>query len=789
MRDRSMIKWFNEITMNDLALVGGKNASLGEMITNLRSVNVRVPMGFALTTHAYEYFLEKNHLNDAIKQSLEQLDPHDIAALTDVATSIKRLIKAATFDSIIQEQIARCYEQLKSNRANFRVAVRSSASAEDLPSASFAGQQDTYLHVGSFHELMIRIKDVYASLFGERAIAYRSHHQFNHTDVLISVGIQEMVYSDHGASGVMFTIDPESGFRDAIFINAAYGLGEGVVSGAVNPDEFMIHKPALLADRLVMLNKKMGAKAKKFVFSEDEKNKSVIEVPVPYDTANEFSLTEQDLKELAHAAMVIEHHYDRPMDIEWAKDGNDGQIFILQARPETVHSNANKKTATIHQLDERGVVLASGRAVGKNIGQGRARVLKNLEDACDFAHGDILVTDMTDPNWEPIMQKASAIVTNRGGRTCHAAIIARELGLAAVVGCNDATKTIAPNTLITVSCAEGDTGYIYQGLLKVSHHHQTITVADAPVPLMLIAANPSRAFGYASLPHRGIGLARLEFIIAHSIGVHPNALLQFDSLPAELKQTIAQRIKGYKTPTEFYVHTLASGVASLAAVAHPHPIIVRMSDFKTNEYEELLGGHLFEHKENNPMIGFRGAARYISDSFKDAFRLECQALKRAREQFGFSNIQIMIPFVRTLQEAEAVVRLLDEFGLARGRHDLKLIMMCEVPSNVILAQEFLEFFDGFSIGSNDLTQLTLGIDRDSHVVAGQFNESDPAVLKMLEIAIAACKKSNKYIGICGQGPSDDINLARWLIAKGIDSISLTPDTIAYVHEALCLEKS
>lgn len=777
------IRWFDEVTMKDLALVGGKNASLGEMIKNLGASHVRVPNGFALTTCAYEHFLVENNIRDKIFSLLSSLDPHDLSQLGNVAQLIKKTITDANFDRETIEAIRTFYESLRKGRENFRVAVRSSASAEDLPSASFAGQQDTYLHVSNFDELMTRIKDVYASLFGERAIAYRAHNGFHHDDVLISVGVQEMVNSDSGVSGVMFSLDPESGFRDCVFINASYGLGESVVSGAVNPDEFMIYKPALKHERVVVLNKKLGSKAKKLVFSPDS-TKSIIEVAVEQSRANNFCLVENDLKELANYALAIEQHYQRPMDIEWAKDGITNEIFILQARPETVHSNANRNIRDVFTLEQGGLLLCDGRAVGKRVGQGRARVLKSIDEAHDFHNGDVLVTDMTDPNWEPIMQKASAIVTNRGGRTCHAAIIARELGIAAVVGCNDATTKIRDLKNVTVSCINGDTGQIFDGLLKITNKQQAITEGKSPVPLMLIAANPSRAFGYHSLPHHGIGLARLEFIIANSIGVHPNAILQIDQMPSDIRSSISTRCKNFLSPVEFYVETLATGIASLAAVAHPHPIIVRLSDFKTNEYEELLGGRHFEQKENNPMIGFRGAARYISDSFREAFKLECLALKRARLEYGFANIQVMVPFVRTLHEAESVIAGLSENGLTRGENGLKIIMMCEVPSNVILANEFLDHFDGFSIGSNDLTQLTLGVDRDSHLVAGQFSESDGAVLKMLEQAIKACKSRGKYIGICGQGPSDDINLARWLINKGIDSISLTPDTIAEVHAAL-----
>lgn len=783
MTSTPFFRWFDEVTLTDLPLVGGKNASLGEMIRNLSASSIKVPRGFAVTTKAYEHFLRSNNLADAIFAPLRTLNTHDLAALRESASKIRAAITGAPFSDDMITMLRSYYEELRKGRREFRVAIRSSASAEDLPNASFAGQQDTFLHVATFDAVLARIKDVYASLFTDRAIAYRAHHNFQHNDVQISVGIQEMVMSDQGTSGVMFSIDPESGFHDAIFINASYGLGEAVVSGAVNPDEFMIYKPALKKDKLVILNSKIGTKAKKLVYAPTHA-RQLAEVDVDSSDASRFCLSADDLKTLAHCAVTIESHYQRPMDIEWAQDGTTKDIFILQARPETVHSSKQKSVAETFHLLEQGTLLCEGRAVGKRIGQGRVRNLKSIEEALNFERGDVLVTDMTDPNWEPVMQKASAIVTNRGGRTCHAAIIARELGIAAVVGCHDATRAILDGSHVTVSCANGDTGQIFKGLLKIGKRERTFSAHTNTLPLMLIAANPSRALNYYTLPHQGIGLARLEFIIAHSIGIHPNALLQLNEMPMTIRNEIEKRIAHSSSPEHFYIDNLAMGIASLAAVAHPHPIIVRFSDFKTNEYEELLGGSLFEHKENNPMLGFRGAGRYIAPQFSEAFGLECVALKKAREEFGFTNIQAMVPFVRTLREAETVITLLNNHGLTRGERDLKIIMMCEIPSNVILADEFLTFFDGFSIGSNDLTQLTLGVDRDSHLVANQFSERDPAVLKMLEMAISACKRHNKYVGICGQGPSDDLNLARWLISKGIDSISLTPDTIADVHLAL-----
>lgn len=774
-----LIKWFDEVSNHDIALVGGKNASLGEMISQLKSAALPVPFGFALTTAAYTQFLNKNGLEKVIFNQLDALDPENLSQLELCSSNIKSLIKKANFDDETTAAIKKAYEQLLNGRKNIRVAVRSSASAEDLPHASFAGQQDTYLHVASFLELMERIKDVYASLFGERAIAYRAHHKFDHHAAHISVGVQEMVHSDLGVSGVMFSIDPESGFRDAVFINASYGLGESVVSGAVNPDEFMLYKPSLKNKQLVLLNRKLGSKATRLVFSG---KKALKKENVEQKLAQQFCLSDDDLASLGHMATLIEDHYQRPMDIEWAKDGITGELFILQARPETIHSNQASSDLESFYLKSSGPVICEGRAVGKRIGQGQARILKSIHDAKDFLPGQVLVTDMTDPNWEPIMQKASAIVTNRGGRTCHAAIIARELGIAAVVGCDNATLAIPPNSPITVSCAEGDTGYIYEGLLQVGKTSiASVKGVHPKTPLMLIAANPQKALTYHALPHQGIGLARLEFIIANMIGIHPNALIQYEKMPPDIKKIIQECSKQFPSAIDFYVDTLTQGIGTLAAVAHPHPVIVRLSDFKTNEYEELIGGHLFEQKENNPMIGFRGAARYVSPQFSEAFQLECLAIQKARS--AFKNIQVMVPFVRTLTEAKNVVDLLAKNGIKSGP-DLKIIMMCEVPSNVILAEQFLAHFDGFSIGSNDLTQLTLGVDRDSHTVAGTFSESDPAMLKMLSTAIAACKKAGKYVGICGQGPSDDSDLARWLVQQGIDSISLTPDTLIEVHEAL-----
>ncbi len=785
MSNTSLIKWFNELSMQHLNLVGGKNASLGEMISNLSSLNIKVPLGFAITTNAYKNFLQENKLTNTIFNELKKLDSNNLASLNEVSQKIQEQILAKNFNSNTLELIKKAYLELKNNQKNFRVAVRSSASAEDLPNASFAGQQDTYLHVSSFEELIEKTKAVYASMFSPRAISYRIHNNFNHQDVYMSVGVQEMVHSDQGASGVMFSLDPETGFKDVIFINASYGLGESVVQGIVNPDEFVVYKPAIKNNELIVLQKRLGSKAKKLVFDPTNSKLLLKEEDVEKELQNKFCLNKEDLSILAKAGLSIEEHYKKPMDIEWAKDGISGKIFILQARPETIHGQKkNNTTSQSYALEQKSKVLCEGRAVGKKIAQGKARVLKSIQDAHDFMPGEVLVTDMTDPNWEPIMQKASAIVTNRGGRTCHAAIIARELGLAAIVGCGDATKKITNLSDITVSCGEGDVGQVFEGLLPITIQSQSIALnKNIGTDLMLIAANPSKAFSYHSLPHKGIGLARLEFIIANSIGIHPCAILQIDNMPKEIKEEILHKSKNFASAKDFYIDTIASGIACLAAAAKPYKAIVRLSDFKTNEYEELLGGHLFEPKENNPMIGFRGAARYISDLFKDAFKLECMALKKVYDQYKMDNVEIMIPFCRTLQEAKEVRALLDEQGLS-AKNNIKVIMMCEIPSNIMLADEFLDYFDGFSIGSNDLTQLCLGIDRDSHLVASGFNESDKAVLKMIEIAITACKKRNKYIGICGQGPSDNLEFAKWLISKGIDSISISADTFMNTYSAL-----
>lgn len=767
-----LIKDFSDISLLDIALVGGKNASLGEMIRNLNQQDIKVPNGFAITTEAYRAFIKENNLHEVIENNIKGLDVCNISALKNASQNIKQAIKAAKFSSAMTHEIKEKYQALKKEQDDFLVAVRSSASAEDLPGASFAGQQDTYLNVKNFEELLERCVDVYASLFGERAIAYREHNHFDHSQVYISVGIQEMVMSHK--SGVMFTIDPESGFERAIFINASYGLGEMVVSGSVNPDEFLVYKPAIKENRLVVLNKKLGSKEKQLLLHG--------ETAVDKEKQDQFSLSNEDIFYLAQCAVKIEAHYQRPMDIEWAK-GMNGQIYILQARPETIHSNHNKHSFSYSLLEE-GEIIAQGRAVGKSVGQGKARILKSIDDAYDFKPGEVLVTDMTDPNWEPIMSKASAIVTNKGGRTCHAAIIARELNIAAIVGCDDATHRIKDHSDITVSCLSGDTGLVYEGLLKTKKTPQKISDKKSQVPLMLIAANPSKALGYNKLPHQGIGLARLEFIIANTIGIHPNAILQFDTMPHDIKEKIKAKSKPFTNLTEFYTHSLRDGISTLAAVASPHPIIVRMSDFKTNEYEELIGGSLFEQKENNPMLGFRGACRYTSPQFSDAFALECEAIKMARNDNGFKNIKVMLPFVRTLEEAKNISELLARNGLKRGQDGLEVIMMCEVPSNVILADKFLEYFDGFSIGSNDLTQLTLGVDRDSHLVAKSFDEADPAMKEMFKQAILACKRLNKYVGICGQGPSDNLDLAYYLKNLGIDTISLTPDTIMYVNDLL-----
>ncbi|MEL0586071.1 MAG: phosphoenolpyruvate synthase [Candidatus Thiodiazotropha sp. (ex. Lucinoma kazani)] len=772
------IIWFENLKMHDVDQVGGKNASLGEMISGLANAGVSVPGGFATTAHAFREFLRHNHLAERIDPLLKQLDVEDVTALAEAGKTVREWVIEAPFPEELENAVTTAYKKLTGN-ANQppSVAVRSSATAEDLPDASFAGQQETFLNVQGLDDVMIAIKEVFASLYNDRAISYRVHQGFAHEEVALSAGIQRMVRSDIGSAGVMFTLDTESGFKDAVFITSSYGLGETVVQGSVNPDEFYVHKGNVEAGRPAILRRNLGSKAIKMVYGQAGEER-VVTVEVPEQERRQFSLTGEQIESLAQMAITIEKHYQRPMDIEWGLDGSDGQLYILQARPETVESRVDATSVERFKLEESGNVLAQGRAIGQRIGSGVAKIIHNASEMAKVAAGDVLITDMTDPDWEPVMKRASAIVTNRGGRTCHAAIIARELGIPAVVGCHDATETLIEGQEVTVSCAEGDDGFIYEGLLKFSITHGDVTsLPEPPVKIMMNVANPSRAFAFSRIPNAGIGLARLEFIINTTIGVHPRALMEFDKLPPEIKSTVQKQIDGYEDPVSFYVDKLVEGISTLAAAFNGKSVIVRMSDFKSNEYANLIGGKLYEPEEENPMIGFRGASRYVSESFRPCFELECQALKRVREEMGFSNVEIMIPFVRTLDEAARVIQLLEENGLKRGENGLRVIMMCELPSNAVLAKEFLEYFDGFSIGSNDMTQLTLGLDRDSSLVAKSFDERNPAVKKMLSMAIQACNDAGKYVGICGQGPSDYPDLAEWLVEQHIASISLNPDTV------------
>jgi len=773
------ILWFDHLGMNDVERVGGKNASLGEMISNLASVGVQVPGGFATTAEAYREFLKHDGLADRINQALNELDVDDVRALATTGAKIRQWIIDTPFPESLEKALAEAYQHLEQQHPQLKVAVRSSATAEDLPDASFAGQQETFLNIEGFAQVKQAVHEVFASLFNDRAISYRVHQGFDHSLVALSAGIQKMVRSETGAAGVMFTLDTESGFRDAVFVTSAYGLGETVVQGSVNPDEFYVHKPTLEAGRPAILRRNLGSKLIKMIYGEESSaGKSVKTVEVAPEDRQRFSLKDDEIMNLARQAMIIEKHYQRPMDIEWAKDGDDGQLYIVQARPETVKSRDGHNVMERFLLKEQGEVLIEGRAIGQRIGAGKVRIVTGPHEMHKVEAGDILVTDMTDPDWEPVMKKASAIVTNRGGRTCHAAIIARELGIPAVVGCGDATEELDDAAEVTVSCAEGDTGFIYSGILDYELLTNSIdAMPELPFKIMMNVGNPDRAFGFAALPNAGVGLARLEFIINRMIGVHPKALLEFDSLPSDLQKSINSRITGYADPVDFYVEKLVEGIASLAAAFWPKRVIVRLSDFKSNEYENLIGGKQYEPAEENPMLGFRGASRYISEKFQDCFELECRALKKVRDVMGLNNVEIMVPFVRTPGEAKGVSDLLAANGLVRGENGLKLIMMCELPANALLAEEFLEYFDGFSIGSNDLTQLTLGLDRDSGIVAHLFDERNPAVKKLLSMAIDACKKQGKYVGICGQGPSDHPDLARWLMEQGIDSVSLNPDAV------------
>ena len=769
----------DKLGAHDVEHVGGKNASLGEMISNLAGAGVSVPGGFATTAQAYRDFLELSGLNAQIHAALDALDVDDVNALAKTGSQIRQWIMDAEFPEKLNEEIRTAFATLSAGNPDMAVAVRSSATAEDLPDASFAGQQETFLNIRGVENVIRAAKEVFASLFNDRAISYRVHQGFDHKLVALSAGVQRMVRSETGTAGVMFTLDTESGFRDVVFITGAYGLGETVVQGAVNPDEFYVHKHTLEAGRPAILRRNLGSKAIKMIYGDEAKaGRSVKTVDVDKAERARFCLSDAEVSELAKQAMIIEKHYKCPMDIEWAKDGDDGKLYIVQARPETVKSRTSANVMERYLLKETGTVLVEGRAIGQRIGAGKVRIIKDVSEMDKVQPGDVLVSDMTDPDWEPVMKRASAIVTNRGGRTCHAAIIARELGIPAVVGCGNATQLLKDGQGVTVSCAEGDTGFIFEGELGFDIKQNSIdAMPDLPFKIMMNVGNPDRAFDFAQLPNAGVGLARLEFIINRMIGVHPKALLNYDGLPLDIKESVDKRIAGYNDPVGFYVEKLVEGISTLAAAFYPKKVIVRLSDFKSNEYANLIGGKLYEPEEENPMLGFRGASRYISEAFRDCFELECRALKRVRNEMGLTNVEIMVPFVRTLGEASQVVDLLAENGLSRGENGLRVIMMCELPSNAILAEEFLEFFDGFSIGSNDLTQLTLGLDRDSGIIAHLFDERNPAVKKLLANAIQACNKAGKYIGICGQGPSDHPDLAKWLMEQGIESVSLNPDSV------------
>ena len=768
---------FNELRMTDVDKVGGKNASLGEMISQLPS-NVRVPGGFATTADAYREFLAHNGLADRINAALDALDVDDVDALVKTGAQIREWIIELPFPDRLAAEIKTAYDKITAEGEG-SFAVRSSATAEDLPDASFAGQQETFLNIHGYENILHAMKEVFASLYNDRAIAYRVHKDFAHADVALSAGVQRMVRSDSGASGVMFSIDTESGFDQVVFITASFGLGETVVQGAVNPDEFYVHKPTLALGKPAIIRRNLGSKLIKMIFTDKAvAGKSVRTVDVPEADRNRFSLSDEDVLELARYAVVIEQHYGRPMDIEWGKDGDDGKLYILQARPETVKSQDSGLVMQKYRLKQYGKALTHGRAIGQKIGAGVVRVVSDASEMNRVQPGDVLVTDMTDPNWEPVMKRAAAIVTNRGGRTCHAAIIARELGIPAIVGCGNATDVLHEGESVTVSCAEGDTGYVYRGKLEF----EVITtdmgnLPEIPVKIMMNVGNPELAFEFAQIPNEGVGLARLEFVINNMIGIHPKAILDLGQVPASLRDEINRRSRGYATPKQFFIEKLVEGVATIAAAFYPKPVIVRMSDFKSNEYRKLLGGEIYEPEEENPMLGFRGASRYIAHTFRDCFEMEVAAMKKVRNELGLTNVQIMIPFVRNLEEAAGVVDLLAQHGLKRGANDLKLIMMCEIPSNALLAEQFLQYFDGFSIGSNDLTQLTLGLDRDSGLVAHAFDERDPAVKQLLSMAIKAANKLDKYVGICGQGPSDHADFAEWLMDEGIQTISLNPDTV------------
>ncbi|MBK7062672.1 MAG: phosphoenolpyruvate synthase [Rubrivivax sp.] len=785
---------FEQLRMTDVDAVGGKNASLGEMISQLASAGVRVPGGFATTAHAFRQFLRHGGLDQRIAARLKSLNTEDVRALAQAGAEIRSWIIETPFPPELDAAVRMQFELLDRDSPAASYAVRSSATAEDLPDASFAGQQETFLNVSGIDQVLHLMKEVFASLYNDRAISYRVHKGFEHTEVALSAGVQRMVRSDLGAAGVMFTIDTESGFKDVVFITASYGLGETVVQGAVNPDEFYVHKPTLAAGRFAIIRRSLGSKLLRMEFaSVDERaasGKLVRTVDTPPEQRNRYSLSDADVTELARYAVIIEKHYGRAMDIEWGKDGGDGKLYILQARPETVKSQAEGKVELRYKIKGTGTVLAEGRAIGQKIGTGPARLVRSLSEMDRVQPGDVLVTDMTDPNWEPVMKKAAAIVTNRGGRTCHAAIIARELGIPAVVGCGDATERIQEGALVTVACSEGDTGFIFDGLLETEVTEvQRGAMPYCPIKIMMNVGNPQLAFDFCQMPNSGVGLARLEFIINNNIGVHPKAILDYPNIDPELKKAVESVARGHASPRAFYVDKLAEGIGTIAAAFWPKPVIVRLSDFKSNEYRKLIGGARYEPDEENPMLGFRGASRYISGEFSDAFAMECEALKRVRNDMGMTNIEIMVPFVRTVRQAERVVQMLAERGLRRGINGLRLIMMCEVPSNAILAEQFLEHFDGMSIGSNDLTQLTLGLDRDSGLeqLAGDFDERDPAVKALISRAIAACRATGKYIGICGQGPSDHPDFADWLAQEGIVSISLNPDTVVDTWQRLAAQ--
>lgn len=775
---------------HDVELVGGKNSSLGEMISHLSNAGVSVPGGFATTAAAYREFLDQSGLNARIQAELAQLNVDDVNALAETGAKIRQWIVETPLNATLEQEIRAAFTALSNGNPDIAVAVRSSATAEDLPDASFAGQQETFLNIRGIDNVLIAIKEVFASLYNDRAISYRVHQGFDHDIVALSAGVQRMVRSETGAAGVMFTLDTESGFRDVVFITASYGLGEMVVQGAVNPDEFYLSKPLLNAGRHSVLRRNLGSKHQKMIYGEEgSAGKSVVVVDVEKQDRQQFALNDHELQELAKQALIIEQHYGAPMDIEWAKDGDDGQIYIVQARPETVKSRQNVGTMERYLLKQRGTVLCEGRSIGQRIGSGKVRIVNSIKEMDKVQEGDVLVSDMTDPDWEPVMKRAAAIITNRGGRTCHAAIIARELGVPAIVGCGNATEVLTDGQEVTVSCAEGDTGFIYEGALDFEVQRNSIeSMPKLSFKIMMNVGNPDRAFDFAQIPNEGIGLARLEFIINRMIGVHPKALLNIDSLPRETRAAVLTRTAGYASPVDFYVEKLVEGIATLAAAFGDKPVIVRMSDFKSNEYANLIGGKLYEPEEENPMLGFRGASRYVSDNFRDCFELECRALKKVRDEMGLTNIQIMIPFVRTVSEAKRVIELLAQNGLKRGENGLKVIMMCELPTNALLAEQFLEHFDGFSIGSNDLTQLTLGLDRDSGIVSHLFDERDAAVKALLSMAIHACRKAGKYVGICGQGPSDHPDLAKWLMEQGIESVSLNPDSVLDTWFFLAEEK-